>query len=227
VDFTGGATFVFDVIVHELEWDKVGVDVPVIVGNPDAQINGIVDFSGSVVRLELTEDPLPGMTVDLVDNTGVGEIVAPAGFEFSHGDFALWDTTQFTTNGQITYGGAPQGIIGDYNSNGTVEQADLDLVLLNWGQPGVPAGWTNDLPEGNIDQAELDGVLLNWGNRRLRRFPQIGTARQTRGNEHNRTLSNRHLREMAGTQSLESPLPNLSICEYLRNLRTNRQRLTS
>jgi hypothetical protein len=60
--------------------------------------------------------------------------------------------------------GGGEGIPGDYNGNGTVEQADLDLVLLNWGLPGVPAGWTNDLPEGNIDQAELDGVLLNWGN---------------------------------------------------------------
>jgi hypothetical protein len=59
-------------------------------------------------------------------------------------------------------GGA--GIDGDYNGNGTVEQADLDLVLLNWGTGGVPGGWVNDLPEGNIDQAELDGVLLNWGN---------------------------------------------------------------
>jgi hypothetical protein len=58
----------------------------------------------------------------------------------------------------------PMGIPGDYNGNGTVEQADLDLVLLNWGTGGVPGGWTNDLPEGNIDQAELDGVLLNWGN---------------------------------------------------------------
>jgi hypothetical protein len=58
----------------------------------------------------------------------------------------------------------PDGIPGDYNNNGTVEQADLDLVLLNWGTGGVPAGWTNDLPEGNIDQAELDGVLLNWGD---------------------------------------------------------------
>jgi hypothetical protein len=60
--------------------------------------------------------------------------------------------------------GLPPGIAGDYNGNGTVEQADLDLVLLNGGQSGVPAGWTNDLPDGNIDQAELDGVLLNWGN---------------------------------------------------------------
>jgi hypothetical protein len=58
----------------------------------------------------------------------------------------------------------PMGIMGDYNGNGTVEQADLDLVLLNWGTSGVPGGWTNDLPDGNIDQAELDGVLLNWGN---------------------------------------------------------------
>jgi hypothetical protein len=58
------------------------------------------------------------------------------------------------------------GIPGDYNNNGTVEQADLDLVLLNWGADGTtpPNGWTNNLPEGTIDQAELDGVLLNWGN---------------------------------------------------------------
>jgi hypothetical protein len=62
-----------------------------------------------------------------------------------------------------TGGGAAEG---DYNASGQVEQADLDLVLLNWGQatPPPPAGWTNDLPSGNVDQAELDGVLLNWGN---------------------------------------------------------------
>jgi hypothetical protein len=72
-----------------------------------------------------------------------------------------------TISGVVSYvaeGMPPTGIDGDYNDNGTVEQADLDLVLLNWGQGGVPNGWVNDLPEGNIDQAELDGVLLNWGN---------------------------------------------------------------
>jgi probable HAF family extracellular repeat protein len=56
---------------------------------------------------------------------------------------------------------------GDYNDDGTVDQADLDLVLLNWGEMlDVPAelGWVNDLPVGSIDQAELDGVLLNWGS---------------------------------------------------------------
>jgi hypothetical protein len=60
----------------------------------------------------------------------------------------------------------PGGVPGDYNGNGTVEQADLDLVLLNLGDDGAtpPGGWINDLPTGTIDQAELDGVLLNWGN---------------------------------------------------------------
>lgn len=56
---------------------------------------------------------------------------------------------------------------GDYNNNGRVEQADLDLVLLNWGESfvNIPAEWVNERPAaGIIDQAELDGVLLNWGN---------------------------------------------------------------
>jgi hypothetical protein len=72
--------------------------------------------------------------------------------------------------GHVAYGDIPVpmmgGIPGDYNGNGTVEQADLDLVLLNWGGPAAsaPATWINDLPMGQIDQDELDGVLLNWGN---------------------------------------------------------------
>jgi hypothetical protein len=56
---------------------------------------------------------------------------------------------------------------GDYNSNGTVEQADLDLVLLNWGEElfnPFGAGWINDIPSGVIDQEELDNVLLHWGS---------------------------------------------------------------
>ena len=64
---------------------------------------------------------------------------------------------------------------GDYNSNGTVDQGDLDLVLLNWGEElfnPIAAGWINDLPDGIIDQDELDGVLLNWG----KTSTLIGTA---------------------------------------------------
>jgi hypothetical protein len=60
-----------------------------------------------------------------------------------------------------------EAVSGDYNGNGIVEQADLDLVLLNWGQAASPPpdGWVNELPGGLIDQEELDRVLLGWGNR--------------------------------------------------------------
>jgi hypothetical protein len=59
-----------------------------------------------------------------------------------------------------------QMLAGDYNNSGAVEQADLDLVLLNWGQTAtpVPTGWVGHPPDGTIDQEELDGVLLNWGS---------------------------------------------------------------
>jgi hypothetical protein len=54
---------------------------------------------------------------------------------------------------------------GDFSGNGLVEQADLDLVLGNWGRSAMlpPDGWINDLPTGTIDQNELDKVLTNWG----------------------------------------------------------------
>jgi hypothetical protein len=72
-------------------------------------------------------------------------------------------------NGYMGMASVDAQLTGDYNGNATVEQADLDLVLLNWGQatPPVPPAWVNDLPDGTIDQAELDGVLLNWGNSAL------------------------------------------------------------
>jgi hypothetical protein len=60
----------------------------------------------------------------------------------------------------------PPPSLPDYDASGLVEQADLDLVLLNWGSElldPAAAGWINDLPQGPIDQAELDKVLLNWG----------------------------------------------------------------
>jgi polyhydroxybutyrate depolymerase len=60
----------------------------------------------------------------------------------------------------------PASLPGDYNQNGTVEQADLDLALLHWGSPfdGLPDTWVAQRPtEGSVDQSELDAVLLNWG----------------------------------------------------------------
>ena len=71
-------------------------------------------------------------------------------------------------------------LTGDYDGDGFVSQADLDLVLLNWGDPSPPAppGWVNQVPEGVIGQEALDNVLLNWGNGTppLGAVPEPGTA---------------------------------------------------
>lgn len=61
----------------------------------------------------------------------------------------------------------PSGVAGDFNGNGTVENADLTLLLNNWGQavPPVPAGWVGDQPTGDaIDNSELTALLNNWGS---------------------------------------------------------------
>jgi len=58
-------------------------------------------------------------------------------------------------------------LVGDYNGDGQVEQADLNLVLGNWGRDtskqSIP-GWNNDLPAGFVDQSELNAVLNYWGS---------------------------------------------------------------
>ncbi len=64
------------------------------------------------------------------------------------------------------------GVEGDYDNSGQVEQGDLDFVLQNWGDTDISdvTGWVNfaGLPGGDIDgqveQTELDLVLSNWGD---------------------------------------------------------------
>ncbi|MEM7576931.1 MAG: hypothetical protein AAF328_05580 [Planctomycetota bacterium] len=57
------------------------------------------------------------------------------------------------------------GLVGDYDNSGQVEQGDLNLVLNNWGGPRTfldPSGlaFTDDA----VNQEELNRVLNNWGS---------------------------------------------------------------
>ncbi|MEM7625713.1 MAG: PEP-CTERM sorting domain-containing protein [Planctomycetota bacterium] len=61
------------------------------------------------------------------------------------------------------------GLIGDYSDDDFVGQADLDLVLANFGATTLPAGFnagntTVGSFDGLIGQNELDDVLANFGN---------------------------------------------------------------
>jgi phospholipase/lecithinase/hemolysin len=93
------------------------------------------------------------------------------------GEYYLWDDVHPTAAAHRLIGDAAYEVLaaamrsaGDYSCNGVVEQSDLDMVLLNWGQRvsrglTVTAGWNNDMPmRPFIDQEELDRVLANWGN---------------------------------------------------------------
>lgn len=111
---------------------------------------------GIAITYTLDTSDLPGGTYLLDPNLLSGGV----GTDARDRDMVLLDLTFVTGTLRVQ---TMQFLTGDYNGNGAVEQADLDLVLLHWGEPGIPNGWVNDLPVGNIDQNELDGVLLHWG----------------------------------------------------------------
>jgi hypothetical protein len=68
------------------------------------------------------------------------------------------------TDRQVLVRSDPLHIDGDYDASGTVDQGDLDEVLLNWGVATLPLTWLHDLPDLPVDQSELDQLLLRWGN---------------------------------------------------------------
>lgn len=67
---------------------------------------------------------------------------------------------------------------GDFSGDGRVDNADLNLLLGNWGQPAspAPAGWDGDAPTGAlIDNSELNALLSNWGTG-VATIPEPGAA---------------------------------------------------
>ncbi|MEM1445734.1 MAG: hypothetical protein AAGF84_06755 [Planctomycetota bacterium] len=61
--------------------------------------------------------------------------------------------------------GGGTGVVGDFGDDGTVEQADLNLVLTNWGSERSfedPGGTV--FSSSIVDQEELNLVLTNWGS---------------------------------------------------------------
>ncbi|MEO1497526.1 MAG: hypothetical protein AAFV43_10290 [Planctomycetota bacterium] len=51
---------------------------------------------------------------------------------------------------------------GDFNADGRVDNADLNLLLDNWGESSVPAEWVRQFA-GAVDNEELNFLLNTWG----------------------------------------------------------------
>jgi len=69
-------------------------------------------------------------------------------------------------------------LAGDLDTDGTVGQSDLKLVLQNWGEDDVPLEWISGF-DGSVGQDELTAVLANWDNGQapsLDSVPEPGTA---------------------------------------------------
>ncbi|MEM8782377.1 MAG: hypothetical protein AAGE65_05905 [Planctomycetota bacterium] len=134
-----------------------------------------VNHSGGIgsffLDLSLLGDYTPqvGDAYELVNfgSSTVFDLLGVSGLDFSGGlgDQFLVDTV---TNGLGEIIGLEllTVIRGDSNGDGEVSQADLDNVLLNWGDT-VTAGLSGsgDLTgDGFVNQGDLDLVLLNWGS---------------------------------------------------------------
>ncbi|MEM8875822.1 MAG: pentapeptide repeat-containing protein [Planctomycetota bacterium] len=120
-----------------------------------------VELSGTLALI-VAPDAEPGMSsgtvLKLFDWGGVTPVGTPSirsepGF--------MWDTSAILTEGTVTLLAAAP--LGDFSGDGTVDQADLDLVLARWGDAWTPVSWKNrrGLSQG-IDLEELDAVLSHW-----------------------------------------------------------------
>ncbi|MEM9752763.1 MAG: glycoside hydrolase family 16 protein [Planctomycetota bacterium] len=133
------------------------------------------DYNSSDLLGEWVETVLDGNTTDTDWTQRSLQAIAPEGavearlvFSFLQPDNqagAAWIDAATLT---LTEPGQTPALAGDFNDNGQVEQADLNLVLNNWGRsagPIPPEGWNNTQGlTGLVDQDELNAVLNNWGS---------------------------------------------------------------
>jgi hypothetical protein len=158
---------------HRSVWQFRGFRIPeeawALVYNADV-FTSEPDFGGTVVSViqdgSLVSSTIVNETVEVQnfhDVTFLAGDLVDLEFRFGAPFFFGPEDIQATLSNVHFIG---PGMVGDFNDSGDVEQADLDLLLLNWGTTSnpVPADWVNDLPDGIIDQDELDRVLLYWGS---------------------------------------------------------------
>ena len=169
VAITPGASLSAAAFAQTPSWDSIAGTSNEVVMKIEFydQIGGVFgtnDFLGDVsITLadgSSAEDVWLGQTLDAIAPEGAAE--ARLVFSFlqpNNQAGAVWIDAASLVVGELF-------IDGDYNGDGFVSQADLDLVLLNWGDSTLPAGWAAaDQFDGvQISQNELDGVLLNWGD---------------------------------------------------------------
>ncbi|MEM1028184.1 MAG: hypothetical protein AAGJ38_08880 [Planctomycetota bacterium] len=133
-----------------------------LASNGDA--NGFFVGDGSVGTG--TEFTIDAATIDLLNAANDGDAGFNLGF-YANSDSAASGTFVLDN---IRILGAVGGLIdaaalaGDFDSSGSVEQGDLNLVLTNWGTNRTFEDGVTTFASDNVDQEELNVVLTNWGS---------------------------------------------------------------
>ena len=119
---------------------------------------------GGLHAADAASAPFVSGDINLDDILGPGDIGTTHSFDLFFAE-RYHNDSNFKMETSIPIG-VISGLTGDYNGDGFVSQADLDLVLLNWGDTVVPPAWvaTDQFDGVQVSQNELDGVLLNWGD---------------------------------------------------------------
>ncbi|MEM7624784.1 MAG: PEP-CTERM sorting domain-containing protein [Planctomycetota bacterium] len=134
---------------------------------------GSTDIFVSISSIDdLALTPFGGTPESVSVSLGAGEATELTGI--SGAGQPLGDGTPVVGNliadAVITVGEVSAPITGDFSDDGFVGQADLNLILLNFGSNVVPPGYNPAAQasggpfDGLVGQNELNDVLLNFGN---------------------------------------------------------------
>ncbi len=137
---------------------------------------GSEDPQADQILLSLKQDvPTESIIIAAADSALLdGEWINPNALVPSGGDTSL--ISRFPSGNGIAGGEFhfvfTTFISGDFDNDNKVGQNDLDLTLLNWGDPedfvmANVSGWVTEFVADQafiIGQGELDAVLVNWGD---------------------------------------------------------------
>lgn len=142
-----------------------------LTSNQPLSVVGIADVAGGNIGLASDYSQLPNTVSEpfqlLTAHGGIqGMLSTAAGAPLGNNLFL--ESIVHNPNDITIQVRSEGGILGDFSGNGSVENADLTLLLNNWAGPAspVPAGWigTPQPTAPAIDNDELTALLNNWGN---------------------------------------------------------------
>lgn len=136
----------------------------------DTTYRAVVSWDATSGESKLWLDPVDEASANISDIKGsVGTIIEAFALRQSNdynGSQVIDNLVVATTFAEALAGTNMGGLPGDYNNSGTVENADLTLLLNNWAAsvPPTPAGWSGaPLTAPAVDNDELTALLNNWG----------------------------------------------------------------